>query len=71
MECDLRYRDNFATTAILVDSGIALMRQNIKRQHPEFTDEQVDEKLSAWLYRTEDDVPGDTAGAVHVRSRAS
>ncbi len=67
MESEQMYRDNLATTAMLVDSGIAIMRQNIVRRHPEYTGEQIDEQLRAWLYRTDDAIPGDTAGAVRVR----
>ena len=67
---DGKFRDNAATTAILVDAGIALMRQNIRRRHPEETEAEIDALLSAWLRRDNDPIPGDTAGSVRARKRA-
>ncbi len=64
-----KFQDNAATTAILVEAGIALMRQNIKRSHLTMNDEQIDALLTSWLCRAEDDIPGDTAGAVCIRER--
>lgn len=64
----VKYSANAATTAILIDAGIELMRQNIKRNHPAMFKDQVDARLRAWLQRLDDSVPGDTAGAVRVRS---
>ncbi len=64
-----KYRDNAMTTAILMDAGIALKRQNIRRRHPKATDVKIDAMLSAWLRRADDLVPGDTSGAVCVRTR--
>ncbi len=64
-----KYRKNAATTAVLMEAGIALMRQNIRRSHPAMLPEQAEEMLSSWLWRVGDPVPGDTAGAVHVRER--
>jgi hypothetical protein len=55
----------------LLDAGIALMRQNIRRRHPAQTEAEVDAMLSAWLRRADDSMPGDTAGAVCVRARES
>lgn len=57
-----------STTAILMDAGIALMRQNIRRRHPERTEAEIDAMLGAWMRRADDPVPGDTAGAVRVRT---
>lgn len=62
-----KYKENAATTAVLMEAGIALMRQNIKRSHPTLRHEQTEELLSSWLWRADDPIPGDTAGAVHVR----
>ena len=66
-----KYRDNAAITAILMDAGVALMRQNIRRRHPGETEATIDAMLSAWMRRADDPVPGDTAGAVCVRTRES
>ena len=65
-----RFRNNASTTAILVEGGIALMRQNIRRSHLTMSEEQIDALLASWLRRMEDRIPGDTAGDVRVRERA-
>jgi hypothetical protein len=54
----------------LVDAGIELMRQNIRRRDQTMTAEQIDALLSPWLCRADDAIPGDTAGAVRIRKRA-
>lgn len=64
-----RYRDNAVTTAILIDADIALMRQNIKRRRPGATEAEIDALLNAWLRRSDDPFPGDTAGPVRIRER--
>jgi hypothetical protein len=66
---DPKFRENALTTAGLLESGIALMRQNIRRRHPERSEKEVEALLRAWLWRTDDPVPGDTSGAVRVRER--
>ena len=65
-----QYRDNAATTAMLMEAGIALMRQNIRRRHPEETEAEIDARLHAWLRRANDPIPGDAAGSVRVREQA-
>jgi hypothetical protein len=67
---DETYRANGVTTAILMDAGIALMRQNIRRRHPEQTEVEIDARLSEWLCRTAEPIPGDIAGPVRVREQA-
>ena len=66
-----RYADNAKTTALLMDAGIELMRQNLKRRNPRSSEREIDDKLSRWLCRADDPVPGDVAGAVRVRERVS
>jgi hypothetical protein len=61
------YLKNAATTAVLMDVGIELMRQNLRRRNPVANETQIDQLLSAWLHRTEDPIPGDTAGKVRIR----
>ncbi|MEI7900090.1 MAG: hypothetical protein WCK89_07545 [bacterium] len=70
MKASDKYREKAATAAVLMDIGIELMRQNIRRNHPAMITEQVDARLSSWLCRADDPVPGDTAGLVRVRERA-
>jgi len=67
MTADEKYRENAATTAVLMDAGIELMRQNIRRSHPALLPEQTEQLLSSWLWRVDDPLPGDTAGHVRVR----
>jgi hypothetical protein len=64
-----KFINNAMTTAILVDAGIALMRQNIRRRHPHKKEPEIDALLSAWLRRADDPIPGDTAGSVRIRER--
>ena len=33
----------------LHDEGVRLMRQNLRRAHPEESEEQIDRRLGAWL----------------------
>ena len=67
MTVNEKYRENAATTAVLMNAGIELMRQNIRRANPSMSHEQAEELLLAWLWRKDDPVPGDAAGNVRVR----
>lgn len=64
-------RKNAAVTSELVDVGIALMRQNLRRRHPAAAESEIEALLRDWMCRADDPLPGDTAGAVRVRERAS
>ena len=55
------------TTANLMDAGIVLMRENLRRRHPAATVDQVNILLGSWLCRQDDPIPGDTSGPVRVR----
>jgi len=66
-----KYRDNTATTVVLIEAGIEMMRQNIRRRHPEASASMIESILRDWLNRTDDSIPGDTAGAVRIRERVS
>jgi hypothetical protein len=59
---------NAMTAGVLMEAGIALMRQNLRRRHPSATDPEVDTLLQNWLHRMDDPIPGDTAGQVRIRS---
>jgi hypothetical protein len=54
----------FAQAVEMADQGIELMRQNLRRRHPEETDREIDERLEAWLV----DRPLDAPGRVVARS---
>lgn len=42
----------------MADEGIELMRQNLRRRHPDETGPQIDERLEAWLVDRPLDAPG-------------
>lgn len=52
----------------LVESGIALMRQNLRRRYPLASADEIHALLCTWLHRLDDSVPGDVAGPVLVRN---
>jgi hypothetical protein len=39
----------FATTLDLFETGLELMRQNLRRNHPQATESEIDAKLGEWL----------------------
>lgn len=69
MSLKAKYQDNATTTAMLMDAGITIMRQNIIRRHPQNSKRQTDAMLKVWLYRADAQIPGDVAGNVRIRSQ--
>ena len=67
----VKVRENAAATAALIEAGIAMMRQNLRRNHPGEDDAEIESLLRRWLYRMDDPIPGDVAGPVRVRYVAS
>ena len=67
MDVHDKYKGNAATMATLMEAGIVLMRENLRRRHPTATAAQVDVILRSWLYREDDPIPGDTSGPVRIR----
>jgi hypothetical protein len=49
-------------TLDLFETGVALMRQNLRRQHPNETEREIDERLTAWLHHRPGAELGDAAG---------
>ena len=45
----LSVSDAFRTTLDLFETGLDLMRQNLRRSHPDAGDEQIERLLSDWL----------------------
>jgi hypothetical protein len=41
--------DAFRTTLELFETGLDLMRQNLRRNHPEAGDQEIERLLHAWL----------------------
>jgi hypothetical protein len=66
-----RYLENAATTAMLIEAGFDIMRENIRRRNFNASDEAVEALLGAWIRREDEPLPGDTAGPVRVRQRFS
>ena len=48
----------FAQAVAMADEGIELMRSNLRRRHPDETDQEIDERLEAWLIDRPLDAPG-------------
>jgi hypothetical protein len=68
---DDRYLQNAATTAVLMEAGLDMMRQSFRRRNPDASESTVDALMGAWVRRENDPLPGDTAGAVRIRQRFS
>ncbi len=64
-----KYMQNAATTAMLIEAGIDMMRENIRRRNVNASDATVEALLGAWIRREDEPLPGDTAGPVRVRQR--
>jgi Rv0078B-related antitoxin len=54
----------FRTTLDLFETGLALMRQNLRRAAPEATDEEINRRLRAWLHDRPGAEFGDCDGPV-------
>lgn len=48
----------FRAALTSADMGVALMRQNLRRRHPEASDTEVDDRLRTWLADRPMDAPG-------------
>jgi hypothetical protein len=54
--------DAFRTTLDLFDTGLNLMRQNLRRDHPEADDDEIDRRLRQWLHERPGAASGDGEG---------
>ncbi|MCE2515232.1 MAG: hypothetical protein J4F37_09520 [Acidobacteria bacterium] len=52
----------FRTTLDLFDAGVALQRQNLRRQHPDASDEEIERLLVRWLRHRPGAEDGDGSG---------
>jgi hypothetical protein len=52
----------FQTTLDLFETGLALMRQNLKRADPEANDQEIDRRLRQWLHERPGAESGDCGG---------
>ncbi len=62
--------DAFRTTLDLFNTGLELMRQNLRRQHPEAAEDVIDRRLNQWLLERPGAELGDSPGrAVDLDAR--
>lgn len=60
----------FRATLDLFQIGVDLMRQNLRRRHPEASDEQIERLLGEWLQHRPGAESGDCPGrTVDVNAR--
>ncbi len=55
-------RGALSVTFDLFETGVRLMRQNLRRQHPGVSDEDIDRLLGAWLRHRPGAEAGDATG---------
>ena len=56
--------DALQTTLDLFETGVDLMRQNLRRRHPEASDDDIDRLLQQWLLDRPGAEFGDCPGRV-------
>ena len=54
----------FRLTLALFELGEAMMRQRLRREHPEATEADIDTKVAEWLHRRPGAEDGDCPGQV-------
>jgi len=54
--------DAFRTTLDLFETGVDLMRQNLRRSHPGATEEELERLLGEWLLERPGAESGDSSG---------
>jgi Rv0078B-related antitoxin len=64
--------DAFKTTLDLFETGLALMRQNLRRGHPMSEEEEIERLLQDWLRDRPGANPGDCSGRrVDLKTRSA
>jgi hypothetical protein len=53
---------SFRTTLDLFSTGVELMRQNLRRDRPQASEDEIDRRLSEWLQERPGAVSGDSPG---------
>lgn len=56
------HRGALSAALDLFEVGVTLMRQNLRRTHPEETEEEIDGRLQAWLHERPGAEAGDAVG---------
>lgn len=62
MESSVAVVEAFRTTLDLFQTGVDLMRQNLRRRHPEASDEDIERRLGEWLQERPGAESGDCPG---------
>ena len=55
---DTQATERFRTAIALAETGIDLMRQNLRRRHPDATPDEIEAMLRAWRSHRLPDAPG-------------
>ena len=55
-------KEKFRQTEDLYESGIAMMRQNLRRRYPHESEESIEQKLTEWICRPASSPNGDAPG---------
>jgi hypothetical protein len=55
----------FRVTLDLVETGVALMRHNLRRSDPSATEKEIDQRLAAWLHHRPGVVSSDLTDYSH------
>ena len=61
--------EKFRQTLELFELGVAVMRQNLRRNHPEATDQEIEALLRRWLHERPGAEMGDCPGRTVDLSR--
>jgi hypothetical protein len=70
MELSVAVVEAFRTTLDLFQTGVDLMRQNLRRRHPEASNEDIERRLGEWLQERPGAESGDCPGRpVDVNTR--
>lgn len=59
---DATAAERFRTTLALFEAGVAMMRQNLRREFPEADESEIRERLTAWLRHRPGAEYGDCVG---------
>lgn len=59
---ELTPAEQFRIALELFEEGVRIMEQNLRREHPDATDEEIDERLRAWLAHRPGAEHGDCVG---------
>jgi hypothetical protein len=70
MESSVAVAEAFRTTLDLFQTGVDLMRQNLRRRHPDASNEDIERRLGEWLQERPGAESGDCPGRpVDVNTR--